>query len=188
LVARDDVLRIFFAIEIGDAARRAAGAVAERLAAAPGGEAVRWVRPEAYHVTLRFLGTTPLDRVAGLVAAAQRATRNPPFELRLGALAGFPSRRPRAVGARMSHRGADRGSHVEVERGRQRLRARGAPSIPHPRSVACAGVRRVPRPAEGPPMRRFRRRLFSPSSQRYSMRQARSTPLEQFRSVETFSP
>lgn len=97
-MARDDVLRIFFAIEIGDAARRAAGAVAERLAAAPGGEAVRWVRPEAYHVTLRFLGTTPLDRVAGLVAAAQRATRAiAPFELRLGALAGFPSRRPRAV-------------------------------------------------------------------------------------------
>ncbi len=49
-------------------------------------------------MTLRFLGTTPRDRVAGLVAAAQRATRTiAPFELRLGALAGFPSRRPRAV-------------------------------------------------------------------------------------------
>jgi 2'-5' RNA ligase len=98
LAPRDDVLRTFFAVEIGDAARRAARAVAERLAAAPGGEAVRWVRPESYHVTLRFLGTTPRDRVAGLVGAARRATRAiEPFELRLGALAGLPSRRPRAV-------------------------------------------------------------------------------------------
>jgi len=98
LAPQDDVLRTFFAVEIGDAARRAARAVAERLAAAPGGEAVRWVRPESYHVTMRFLGTTPRDRIAGLVAAAQRATRAiAPFELRLGALAGLPSRRPRAV-------------------------------------------------------------------------------------------
>jgi 2'-5' RNA ligase len=98
LAPQDDVLRTFFAVEIGDTARRAARAVAERLAAAPGGEAVRWVRPESYHVTLRFLGTTPRDRVAGLVAAAQRATRAiAPFELRLGALVGLPSRRPRTV-------------------------------------------------------------------------------------------
>ena len=98
MAPQDDVLRTFFAVEIGDAARRAARAVAERLAAAPGGETVRWVPPESYHVTLRFLGTTPRDRVASLVAAAQRATRAiAPFELRLGALAGFPSRRPRAV-------------------------------------------------------------------------------------------
>jgi 2'-5' RNA ligase len=98
LAPQDHVLRTFFAVEIDDAARRAARAVAERLAAAPGGEAVRWVRPESYHVTLRFLGATPRDRVAGLVAAAQRAARAiAPFELRLGALAGFPSRRPRAV-------------------------------------------------------------------------------------------
>ncbi|MBS1106090.1 MAG: 2-5 ligase [Deltaproteobacteria bacterium] len=98
MAPHDDALRIFFAVEIGDAARRAARAVAERLAAAPGGDAVRWVRPESYHVTLRFLGATPRDRVAGLVATARRATRAiAPFELRLGALAGFPSRRPRAV-------------------------------------------------------------------------------------------
>jgi RNA 2',3'-cyclic 3'-phosphodiesterase len=59
---------------------------------------VRWVRPESYHVTLRFLGATPRNHVAGLVAAAQRTARAiAPFELRLGALAGFPSRRPRAV-------------------------------------------------------------------------------------------
>jgi 2'-5' RNA ligase len=91
-------LRTFFAVEISDAARCAAQAVAQRLAAAPGGEAVRWLRPESYHVTLRFLGTTRRDRVEALVAAARHATRAiEPFELRLSGLAGLPSQGPRAI-------------------------------------------------------------------------------------------
>ncbi len=95
---RKDVLRTFFAVELDEASRRVAHAVAQRLAAAPGSEAVRWVRPESYHVTLRFLGTTPRDRVEGLVAAALHATRGiAPFELRLGVLAGLPSQAPRAI-------------------------------------------------------------------------------------------
>lgn len=93
-----DVLRTFFAVEIGDAARREAAAVADRLAAAPGGTAVRWTRPEAYHVTLRFLGRTPRASVESLVAAAREATRGiAPFSAQLAALGGFPERRPRVV-------------------------------------------------------------------------------------------
>lgn len=93
-----DVLRTFFAVEIGDAARREAAAVAGRLAAAPGGTAVRWTRPEAYHVTLRFVGTTPRTRIAPLLAAAREATRGiEPFSAQLAALGGFPERRPRVV-------------------------------------------------------------------------------------------
>ena len=91
-------IRTFFAVEIDAASRRAAEDVAQRLAAAPRGDAVRWVRPESYHVTLRFLGPTQRDRVAGLVAAAQRATRDvAPFALCLGALAGLPAHGPRAI-------------------------------------------------------------------------------------------
>jgi 2'-5' RNA ligase len=94
-----DVRRTFFAVEIGDAARREARAVAERLAAEPGGEAVRWSRPEAYHVTLRFLGATPVDRVGELAAAVRDAVRDvAPFALQLGPLHGFPTpRRARIV-------------------------------------------------------------------------------------------
>lgn len=93
------VVRTFFAVEIGDAARREAARVAERLAAEPGGDAVRWSRPEAYHVTLRFLGPTPEDRVGAIAAAVRDATRDvAPFALRLGALHGFPNpRRARIV-------------------------------------------------------------------------------------------
>lgn len=94
----DDTLRTFFAVEIGDGARREAIAVSERIAASPGGDAVRWTRPEAYHVTLRFLGQTPRERIAPLVVAARKATRAiAPFSARLGALGGFPERRPRVV-------------------------------------------------------------------------------------------
>ena len=95
---RKDVLRTFFGVELDEASRRVAHAVAQQLAAAPGGDAVRWVRPESYHVTLRFLGTTQRDRIEDLVAAAQRATRGiAAFELRLGALAGLPAQGPRAI-------------------------------------------------------------------------------------------
>jgi 2'-5' RNA ligase len=92
------LLRTFFAVEIGDAARREASAVADRLAASPGGAAVRWARPEAYHVTLRFLGKTRRASIAPLIAGAREATRAiPAFPARLGALGGFPERRPRVV-------------------------------------------------------------------------------------------
>jgi 2'-5' RNA ligase len=86
------LLRTFFAIEIGAGARRVAAEVAERLAAEPGGHAVRWTRPEAYHVTLRFLGRTPRERVAPVAAAVREAAREvAPFSLGLGALHGFPT-------------------------------------------------------------------------------------------------
>jgi 2'-5' RNA ligase len=94
-----ELLRTFFAIEIGDAARRVARDVARRLAREPGGDAVRWTAPEAYHVTLRFLGPTRPEQVPGLAAAARAATADvAPFALRLGALNGFPEpRRARIV-------------------------------------------------------------------------------------------
>jgi len=93
------VLRTFFAIEIGDEARRAAAALVERLRADPGCAAVRWGRPEGFHVTLRFLGPTPEERVPALVEAVRRETAGGvPFALALGALGAFPDeRRPRVV-------------------------------------------------------------------------------------------
>jgi len=92
-------LRTFFAIELGDGARRVAADVAGRLADEPGGDGVRWTRPEAYHVTLRFVGATPVDRVVAMARAVQeRVAGFAPFALRLGALHAFPSpRRPRVV-------------------------------------------------------------------------------------------
>jgi 2'-5' RNA ligase len=93
------ILRAFFAIELGEAARRQAADVAAALRARPGGDAVRWVRPENLHVTLRFLGEIAPTRVEPLLAQVRaRTERVAPFALRLGALGGLPpSRRPRVL-------------------------------------------------------------------------------------------
>ena len=94
-----DAVRTFFAVELDAGARQAAAGVARRLAEAPGGDGVRWVRPEALHVTLRFLGETPAARVAPLARrAAQEVAALAPFTLHLGPAELFPSpRRPRVV-------------------------------------------------------------------------------------------
>ena len=93
------MLRTFLAAEIGDEARHVAARWIERLRREPWGDAVRWARAEALHVTLRFLGATPEDRVSPLATALRRETAGiAPFPVRLGALAGFPDpRRPRVV-------------------------------------------------------------------------------------------
>jgi 2'-5' RNA ligase len=51
-------MRLFIAIELDDAARRAIASLQARLKAAPGGErsALKWIRPEHMHLTLAFLG------------------------------------------------------------------------------------------------------------------------------------
>jgi len=101
-VPRDDGearIRVFFAVELGDAARAATVALQQQLRRGPGGDAVRWVRPEGLHVTLRFLGEIEATRVPALVAAVgPEVSQRPAFELRLGALSGLPTaRRPRVA-------------------------------------------------------------------------------------------
>jgi 2'-5' RNA ligase len=92
-------IRAFFAIELGDAARRAAAELAAALRARPGGDAVRWVRPEALHVTLRFLGNIAPGQVEPLLAQVRAQSRGlAPFALRLAAPGCLPSaRRPRVL-------------------------------------------------------------------------------------------
>jgi 2'-5' RNA ligase len=92
-------LRAFFGIEIGTAARSAAAELARRLRETPGGDGVRWVRPEALHVTLRFLGEIDPARAPALASRARlELAELSPFVLRLGPAELFPTpRRPRVV-------------------------------------------------------------------------------------------
>jgi 2'-5' RNA ligase len=92
-------IRAFFAIELSEPARRAAGELAAALRARPGGDAVRWVRPESLHVTLRFLGDVEAERVDALAAQVGEQIRAlAPFELRYAALGSLPpNRRPRVL-------------------------------------------------------------------------------------------
>jgi 2'-5' RNA ligase len=86
-------------VEISAPARAAAAALARVLRRQPGGDAVRWVREESLHVTLRFLGSVDVDRLTGLVERVREQTAQiAPFRLRLGPARAFPSpRRPRVI-------------------------------------------------------------------------------------------
>jgi 2'-5' RNA ligase len=92
-------IRTFFAIDLDAPVRRAAAALVRELRGLPGGDRVRWVREEALHVTLRFLGATDPDLVPTLVSRVEeRVVAVAPFRLRLGSPQLFPSpRRPRVV-------------------------------------------------------------------------------------------
>lgn len=92
-------IRAFIAIDLPPEVKAELGRVAEALGAGLPRGAVRWVRPAQMHLTLRFLGDTPADRLPDVgraldaVAAAQA-----PFALRLNGVGCFPNRRaPRVV-------------------------------------------------------------------------------------------
>lgn len=64
------------------------------------GAAVRWVRPEASHLTLHFLGEVPAAEAPRLRAALDAAAAGVrPFELRLGRCGSFGGREPRVLWA-----------------------------------------------------------------------------------------
>ena len=84
-------LRLFVAVDVP---RDLLLAVDSRLQPLRGRlEGARWAPIENQHVTLRFLGATPEDRLAPLVGSL-RATvaRHAPFALQLGRLGTFPER------------------------------------------------------------------------------------------------
>ena len=56
----------------------------------------RWVDPENYHVTLRFIGDID-DRLAHEIASLLDGVRRRSFEVRFGNLMSFGGRKPRAV-------------------------------------------------------------------------------------------
>jgi len=95
----DSPIRAFFAVELDAAASRTAAVLVQTLRERSHGDRVRWVRPEALHVTLRFLGDIAPGQVAPLArAAGAEVATLAPFELTLGAVQLFPSsRRPRVV-------------------------------------------------------------------------------------------
>jgi 2'-5' RNA ligase len=92
-------VRAFFAVEPAEAVKQALAALTQQLRERPDGEAVRWVRPEGFHVTLRFLGNVPSAELPALAQAVEAALAGAPgFRVTLGAVRAFPSaRQPRVV-------------------------------------------------------------------------------------------
>lgn len=87
-------IRIFIAIELDDATRRALGSLQSKLKAELGLDAVRWVAPQNIHLTLKFIGD--VDAMRGSVPALERAVADAgvgiaPFVLRLSGVGAFPN-------------------------------------------------------------------------------------------------
>jgi 2'-5' RNA ligase len=84
-------LRLFIAIPAPPAVRQAADRV---IAGLRGAGDVRWVTPERLHLTLKFLGATPPEKVEGISAAlAEKANVFSSFMVYLGGAGAFPNRR-----------------------------------------------------------------------------------------------
>lgn len=92
-------VRAFVAIELPPSVRSQLGALIDRLARRAPAGAVRWVRPEAIHLTLKFLGQVPEARLGPLAQALADAARGrPAFSVRLAGLGVFPNpERPRVL-------------------------------------------------------------------------------------------
>ncbi|HSH77232.1 MAG TPA: RNA 2',3'-cyclic phosphodiesterase [Herpetosiphonaceae bacterium] len=93
----EETLRLFIAIELPDEVRAVLAEAQRRLQGQ--GLAVRWVDVAGAHLTLKFLGATPGNRVEAIEAALQRAARlHAPLMLRTAGLGVFPRpNEPRVV-------------------------------------------------------------------------------------------
>jgi len=127
--------RLFTGLEIPTA-------IAERLAGLRSGLAgARWIDPENYHVTLRFLGDVD-DVVANDFAAELSHMHGRAFELVLDGLGSFGGKRPRSVWANI----VTNDGLLDLHRAHERA-ARAAGLAPEPRNfkphVTLARLRNV---------------------------------------------
>ena len=77
---------------------------------------IRWVKPQGFHLTFRFLGNIESTRVAPILTALRAAARlHPQFRVRTQGLGAFPSlTRPRVLWARLSGDGLQE-LHTKIE-------------------------------------------------------------------------
>ena len=84
-------MRCFIAIELPDELKRELGRLEAQLQSG-GASQVKWVDPAGIHLTLKFLGNVSADRLDGIAAAMEAATRGiTSFGLKLKELGVFPN-------------------------------------------------------------------------------------------------
>jgi 2'-5' RNA ligase len=93
--------RLFIAVELPPEALDVLEGLQSELKQAAPQRAVRWVRPEGIHVTLKFLGDARQEAIGEVQAALDAAVQgHGPFNLRAEGVGAFPNTsRPRVVWA-----------------------------------------------------------------------------------------
>ncbi len=87
-----EMIRSFVAIELDAGIQEALGQLERRLKQAPLGRLGRWVAPECIHLTLKFLGDVPAERVPEIAQAIKMASAGTaPFEIAVAGLGCFPN-------------------------------------------------------------------------------------------------
>ncbi|MBN1316174.1 MAG: RNA 2',3'-cyclic phosphodiesterase [Anaerolineales bacterium] len=92
-------IRAFIAIELSAELKLLLGQVARELEQRIPEKTIRWVKPEAMHLTLIFLGDTPISKLDPIKRAIEKATGGiSPLALTITGIGCFPNtRRPRNV-------------------------------------------------------------------------------------------
>jgi len=95
----DESWRVFIAIELPASVRKKLKEHIEHLRESVPDARASWSREENLHLTLKFLGDTPVSRIEALLQAAKRAASNAvPFELIVSGAGAFPPRgQPRVL-------------------------------------------------------------------------------------------
>lgn len=87
----EDEVRLFVAVDIPRQLKDALLVVQERLSLERW-DPVRWVRPDGFHITVKFIGETPASKVDAIQQAISNvAAKARPFSLTLGGMGFFPS-------------------------------------------------------------------------------------------------
>ena len=94
-----DTVRAFIAVELDEDTKRALVTVQRRLQERLPADAVRWVRLEGIHLTLKFLGEVPRLRIEQIaMALALAASSFAPFQFTVEGRGCFPNfRRPSVI-------------------------------------------------------------------------------------------
>ena len=89
----DKNLRLFAAIELPAHVRHKVRLHIDRLRAELSDVRASWIREENLHLTLKFFGDTPVEKVETLSQALNRAAKRlDPFEIEIGGCGSFPPR------------------------------------------------------------------------------------------------
>jgi RNA 2',3'-cyclic 3'-phosphodiesterase len=89
-------VRLFVALDFPDAVRQTLRELIARLQ--PGFGSAKWVRPEAMHITLKFVGEVDGEKLAPIRGALAPVHSTAPVEIHFRGLGFFPNeRRPRVL-------------------------------------------------------------------------------------------